>query len=203
MKKKKLKFKKLLNEYRSLFYELEFTKEVMSDALKEFNEFYQNFLDRKKVKLDRLNQKHSTRVSQIFSSMPAVQLAAIKEERKKEFDSKKIFRQIAKSFHPDTLAADDPRQQEYQSIFQRANNAIDEAEWGTLFDIVDKHDLNLEDYDTAIECLHLDITRTQKKIDEKKTTYAWLFYECEDCVAKEILMKQYLNHIYIDYKDPT
>ena len=42
-------------------------------------------------------------------------------------------KQIAKKFHPDLLAADDPRNYEYQEVFKKAVNSIKNKEWGDLF----------------------------------------------------------------------
>lgn len=201
MKRSKLKFKELLNEYRSLCSEWELTQEIMRESLKEFDQYLNDYIKKEEVDISGLKLKHSKRVEKIFDSKPTVQQAALVEHKKKLYDAKKIFRKIAKMFHPDTIALDDPRQEEYESIFQTASNAINEGKWGELFNIVDKYDLDFDDYDSAIECLKSDIDYLTQKIEQKKSTYAWLFYECENDDSKEKLMHEYLNYVYIDYRD--
>lgn len=192
-----------MNEYRSLFYELEYVEEILKSANVEFELYKNNFCSKKQIMVGHLNQKHSDRVKQIFSNKPSISKETIKKTKQSSYDSKKLFRQIARKFHPDTLSLDDPRQKEYEEIFKKASSAINEAAWGKLFDIADQHDLDLENYDSINNSLELEIAIIRKQIVGKKTTYAWLFYHCATDEEKDKLMKKFLNHIYVDYTDPT
>lgn len=203
MSRDKFKFKKLLNEYKSESYELQYVDEVLRDAYQEFDEYYRKFCDKKKVNLAALNKKHAGRVEYIFSNNTAIKKAVDNKMRQDEFDTKDLFKQIARKFHPDKIKEDDPKHQEYKSIFQRASNAITEAKWGELLDIVDQYDLDLKDYTSACDALRISIKKVKKEIKKKKDTYAWLLHECERDEDKDQLMKRYLNHVYIDYTDPT
>ena len=192
-----------MNEYRSLFYELEYINDILKEANVEF-EFYKNkFCSKKQVNVGQLNQKHSKRVKKIFSPAPAVVKEIIKKEKQSRYDAKKLFRQIARKFHPDTLPLNDARAEEYEDIFKSASAAIDEGNWGQLFDIADQHGLDLEDYDSINNSLKEEIFIIRKQINNKKTTYAWLLYHCESDEQKDKLIKQFLNHIYVDYRNST
>ena len=203
MKKQKLKFKKLMNEYRAESYELKYVEEVLKDANADFEEYYQQFCIKKRVQLGALKKKHANRLQQIFASPPALRNSVEKKLQQQEYDSKNLFRQIARKFHPDTIPLDDPRQDDYAEVFKKAANAIQEAKWGELFDIAETHNLDLDEYDTVIKSLKADIQRVQSQIKKKKGTYAWLLYECETDQEKDEIIKRFLNHIYVDYQDTT
>tara|TARA_B100000287_G_C20402562_1_gene690257 strand:+ start:145 stop:738 length:594 start_codon:yes stop_codon:yes gene_type:complete len=196
--KNQLKFKKLLNEYRSVFYELEYVLEVVRESNIEFDEYKNAFCARKQVKTDSLNKKNSDRIKKIFSTS-AVTAAAAAKKSEPVYDSKKIFRQIARKFHPDKLSAGDPRLEEFEDIFKKASSAIDNQSWGELFDIAERYNLNLEDYETINNLLQEEVQVINKRIDQKKGTYGWLFHLCETDEEKNELIKQFLKHLYVSW----
>lgn len=195
--KKKFKFKKLLNEYRSHSYELKYIEEVLKDGLSDFEIYYRQYCINNDIDLRSLNNKNATRVDQIFSDSKGVQKFSDKKSRINEFDSKYIFRQIARKFHPDVLPQDDPRATEYEEIFKKATCAIENGEWGNLFDIADQHNIELRDYDSINESLSRSIKRVKKEIEKQKTTYAWILFNCdEDEPCRENVVKQFLKHLF-------
>jgi len=201
MNKLKFKFKKLMNEYKAESNELRYVIEVLPEANKFFENYYIEYCDKNNINLSRLKEKHADRVAEIFSSESSVIELMKKEMRKEQFDSKSIFRQIAKNFHPDTIPLGDPRQEEYNRIFQDATSAINEAMWGELFEIVEDHDLVIDDYENAIECLKIHIGKIKEQIKMKKDTYAWILYESESEEQKHNIVKKFLEHFYADYTD--
>ena len=203
MRKQKLKFKKLMNEYRSESYELEYIDEVLKDANSDFEVYLQGFIAKKQIKIDELKKKHATRLEKVFSISLGVTKSIKNLQRQGEYDSKDLFRQIAKKFHPDTLPLGDPRQEEYEEIFKKAANAIQESKWGELFDLAEKYDLDMDDYDQVIKSLKIDIERVRDEIRKKKDTYAWILYECENNYQKDEVIKRFLNYVYIDYYNIT
>jgi len=195
--KKKLKFKKLLNEYRSLTYEKKYVEAILKDWNLIFDIYYSEYCEKFAVNVENLNEKNSKKVDKLFKDQRALSKGIEKQQRKKEFDSKSLFRQIARKFHPDKIDTDDPRKSEYEEVFKKAANAIDNAKWGELFTVADEYDLDLRDYDQVIECLRLDIKRVSKEIEGKKSTYAWLLYECEeDEPCKQNVVKRFLKHLF-------
>ena len=192
-----------MNEYRSESYELEYVEEVLRDANSDFEVYLQSFIKKKQIKIGALKKKHATRLEQIFSTSPALTKSIKNLQRQGEYDSKNLFRQIARKFHPDTLGLDDPRQEEYAEIFKKAANAIQEAKWGDLFDVAEQYNLDLDDYDEVISSLKIDIKRIKAEVKKKKETYAWMLYECGNNQDKDEIIKRFLNHIYVDYYDIT
>lgn len=195
--RKKYKFKTLLNEYRYLSKELRYIDEILVEASKEFEIYHREYCKENNIDLANLNKVHSKEVKKILSNNGAILKSLKTKEYQKEYDSKDIFRTIARKFHPDVLTADDPNKSEYEDVFKRASAAIDEGNWGELFDIVDEYDLDLKDYESAIASLKKDIKRTQEKIQSKKDMYSYLLYECEDDKnCKDNLIKRFLKHLF-------
>jgi hypothetical protein len=197
MSKKKLKFKSLLSEYRSLSFENQYVDEVLDDWNMQFEIYYRRYCVDNDIDLAQLNKEHSGRVSSIFSS--STSLAMMEKQKKNEigFDSKAIFKQIARKFHPDKLSEDDPRRGEYEEVFKKATSAIDEGIWGEVFDLADKYEIPLHDYDGINESLRFDIKKIKKIIQDKKNRYSWLLYECDedkDCMNQ--VVKKFLNHLF-------
>ena len=196
MSRKKLKFKKLLNEYRTLKYEQEYIAEVLKEEDHEFERFHKEYCSQNNIDLDALNQEHASRVEGVFS--------CARENRDKKttgddhsFDFKHIFRQIARHFHPDVIGADNPLQQEYEEIFKMASAAIDDGRWGDLFIIAEQHDLDLDNYGEINKSLEQDIKRLQKEITKQKTTFSWLLFSCEeDEECKANVVKMFLKRLF-------
>jgi len=195
--KKKLKFKKLLNEYRSLSYELKYMDAVLLDGNPEFEVYYRHYCEEEGIDIQQLNKKNATRVNQLFSTQTGIAKAIETKQRQGEFDSKSLFRQVARKCHPDLLQLDDPRKEEYEETFKKASAAVDNASWGDLFDIADKYDLDLHEFDEINKVLKLDIQRIKKQVQTKKDSYAWLLYECEDDKnCKDNVVKRFLKHLF-------
>ncbi len=195
--KKKLKFKKLLHEYRSLQYELEYVQEVLVIANQEFEEYYRSFCSARNINISDLENNNKQSIQSAFQK-PAISTQKIEtQQRAQEYDHKLIFREIAKKLHPDTLAIDDPRLQEYEESFKKANSALRNGEWGSLFDIADKYDVDIKDYDTVNKSIKDDILRIQSHIKKEKTTYGWKLFNCEEDVrCKNNVIKNFLKHLF-------
>ena len=195
--KKKFKFKQLLNEYRSYFYELQYIEEVLKDGNEEFEIYYRQYCAEKDIDIAGLNKTHAKRVEDVFSNSTTLAESVKKKMRENEFDSKYLFRQMARRFHPDTLSIDDPRKEEYEDAFKKAVNAIDEGRWGELFDVADRYNLDLDNYEEINKSLRLDIGRIKGEINHKKDSYAWLLHQCDDNITcKENVVKKFLKHLF-------
>jgi len=199
MRRKKLKFKKLLNEYRTLKFELEYIREVINTSQWEFEDHYRQYCLDNDINLQELNSKNEKRVEEHFAckGSEAIKNSIQIIHQKEEFNSKEIFKQIARKFHPDTISDDDPDKEKKENVFKRATDAIDKAKWGELFDIVDEHDLNLKNYDEIFRSLKLDIKRMQKIINTEISSYSYLFHECEqDENCKKNVIRRFLKQLF-------
>ena len=140
MNRDKIKFKKLLNEFRSLKYELEYIEDVCREGNEEFESYHREYCKENEIDISTLNKIHRSRVEKIFGiNKKSIKKAMDLKEIKKEFDSKDIFRQIARKIHPDKIGNDDPKKKEYEEDFKKVASAIDEGRWGDLFNIAEKN----------------------------------------------------------------
>ena len=202
MKRDKFKFLKLLSEYRSLSYELKYVKEVLEEGHIEFEIYYRQWCASNGVDLEKLNERNQRRVDTVFIEEKShkmreeLALQEFKEETSEERDLNYLHKALAKKLHPDKLAADDPRKEEYEEAFKKAMGAKETGHWGELFDIIDKYSIHLRKYKDAIECLEFDIKRISKELGKEKSTYSWVLCQAETEEQKEEVVKQFLRHLF-------
>jgi len=201
MSKKNLRFKRLLNEYRTITSEIILVREIILETGDYFNECTADYCTRNDIDLEGLKKNKEERIKKLIeaSNQP---LKNVEEKiKEQEYDSKSLFRQIAKKFHPDTLPEDDPDKEEKEDIFKTAMRAIDDCNWGVLFDIAAKHDLELQDYDSVLESLKLDVTRAKEALKKHKSTWSWLLFNCEDDEqCKDDVVLGFLKQVYSYYR---
>ena len=197
MSKKNLRFKRLLNKYRSIASEAQSTSEIIDEMQDYFNDCLDDYCSKNEIDLEELKKDKEERIKQLVQ-VSNEQIKGVEEKiQEQEYDSKSLFRQIAKKFHPDTLETGDPDKEEKEEIFKTAMRAIDECNWGLLFDIAAKHDLELKDYDSVIASLKLDKERESAILKKKQNTWSWLLFNCEDdqdCTDQTIL--GFLKQVY-------
>ena len=194
---KKLKFKKLLNEYKSNKYELELIREILKDAHLEFEVFYRRWCAENDVDLPDLTEKNQKTVDIIFNQQEEALVATEHVPKKKEAKHKKTFREIARKIHPDKLETSDPRFWEYTNAFKKVNRAVETEQWGDLFEIADKYEVFLGDYDEVFKDLRINITELKEKIKAESASYSYALYNCEDDEeCKEEVVRNFLWHIF-------
>ena len=110
MKRLKLKFKKLLNEYRSLYYELEYVQDVINETHEEFDDNLRQYCEKNEIVIEELQNKlKPKKETETNLQQEVIEEEEVKEDEEPEFDSKRLFRQVARSFHPDRLKEDPSR----------------------------------------------------------------------------------------------
>lgn len=203
MMKEKLKFKKLLNEFRSLEYEYEYNNEILKEAHEAFECFYLKWCEDNGVDLEKLQEEKKKKVANIVqqNTKEHIDTHGRFETNKAKTKHKEIFRSVAKKIHPDKLGIDDPRQEEYQTAFQRAVGAIEQEQWGELFDVVDRYEVEIDDYNEVNDSLITDIDRMENKLKSQKSTYSWHLQNCgDDEVCKARVIKSFLHYMF-DWKE--
>ena len=196
--KGRLKFMKLLNEFRSLDYELKYVREILREGHMEFEIYHKKWCEDNGVDLAELNRKNQARVQTSFQKTSSTQIKQMIDRKtevaKKDFKS--LYKAIARKLHPDTLKNDDPRKFDYSEAFKRATDAKSKGKWGQLFDVVDKYDIYLGEYDDAIECLRDDIKRVKEEIKQEKASYSWALHEAETEQQKAQVVKNFLRQLF-------
>ena len=193
----KLKFKKLLNEYKSHKFELQMVREILKDGHIEFEIYYRRWCAENDVDLKKLNERNQKKVQVIFEKQEKG-LAIIEEKQESKGDKyKKIYREIAKKIHPDKLETSDPRFWEYTNSFKDVNEAMSKEKWGDLFEVVEKYDIWITEYEQACEDIQASIKETKKIIEHEKKSYSWALHECKaDEACKERVVKNFLHQLF-------
>ena len=189
--RKKLKFKKLLNQYRSLRFELEFIEDVLSEYHLIFEETYRKYCVENDIDLQALHEQNQEKVEKLFSNkpVPKEEEEEIVENKAMSSRHKSLYRDLAKKLHPDLLPEGDPRYDEYEQAFKEAAAAFDNSSWGDLFDLAERFDVNARNFGPLCDSLEEDIEKISAKIDNEKKTFSWALYECEeteDCTERVI-----------------
>jgi len=196
--RKKLKFKKLLNQYRSLRFELEFIEDVLSEYHLIFEETYRKYCAENDIDLQALHEQNQEKVEKLFSNKPVPkEEEEIVESKAMSSRHKSLYRDLAKKLHPDLLPEGDPRYDEYEQAFKEAAAAFDNSSWGDLFDLAERFDIDARNFGPLCDSLKEDIEKISAKIDNEKKTFSWALYECEeteDCTERVI--KNFLMAVF-------
>lgn len=199
MKRDRLRFLKLLNDFRSKNYELKYVREVLDEAHFEFEIYHREWCEKNGVDLGKLNENNKRKVAMniIESQTTKLKRIVIEDEvEEKKDDFKSLYRLIARKLHPDKLKAGDPRKMEYEEAFKQVTEANRSQKWGELFDVVDRYDIYLGEYEDAIECLKTDIKRVEEELNKEKSSYSWILYEAESEIDKGEVIKRFLRQLF-------
>ena len=197
--KDRLKFLKLLSDFRSKNYELKYVREILDEAHLEFEIYHRKWCAENNVDLAALNSKNQRKVDMAFINSQTTKLkrVIIEEEIEEKKDNfKNLYRHIARKLHPDKLKEGDPRKYEYEEAFKKATEANRSQKWGELFDVVDKYDIYLGEYEDAIECLKVDIKRVEEELKKEKSSYSWALYEAQEEAQKAQVIKNFLRQLF-------
>ena len=197
--KNRLKFLKLLSDFRSKNYELKYVREILDEAHLEFEIYHRKWCAENNVDLAALNSKNQRKVDMAFINSQTTKLkrVIIEEEIEEKKDNfKNLYRHIARKLHPDKLKDGDPRKYEYEEAFKKATEANRSQKWGELFDVVDKYDIYLGEYEDAIECLKVDIKRVEEELKKEKSSYSWALYEAQEEAQKAQVIKNFLRQLF-------
>ena len=86
--------------------------------------------------------------------------------------------------------------QEFEEAFKIANHAVNYGKWGDLFDIADKYDIDIADYEPVNKSIKEDIERIKADLGKHKSTYGWQLFECETEKCKQNVVKAFLKHLF-------
>ena len=191
----KYKFKKLLNEYKSLEYEYKMVKEILKDGHLDFEVFYRQWCALRDIDIDQLNKDNRKSVKSIFQQNETG-IVPIEKSKKKTQKHKDIYKALAKKIHPDKLDTADSNYWKDYMDFKDTVKSIADENWGKLFEIADRHDIYIKDYDTICADIEEDIVRIKAEIEKEKSSYSWKLYECKDDRCKDSLIKSFLLQLF-------
>ena len=102
------RYKRLVKELLFAYSELEYVDEVLKEAHRDFEFYYQEFCKKNNVPLAELNQKNSEKLKKVFpKSKPEADKDGIikfdqdKDSKKESKIFQRMYRVMAKKLHPD------------------------------------------------------------------------------------------------------
>ena len=193
------KYKKHIMELKFLRSELQYQKEVLSVAHQDFEVWYREWCANNEVNLAELNQKHETRISEIIppSNFPDLKhdehgISVLKDEPVERKEQKKftsLFKQVAKSAHPDKPNGSSLN-------FAAASAAYETGDWSRLLEIAEIYGILPDNIEEIYPLMKEEANKLRQKIKGNENMYSWKFQECATEECKEILVKQFLKHLF-------
>jgi hypothetical protein len=193
------KYKKHIMELKFLRSELQYQEEVLSVAHQDFEVWYREWCGKNNINLGELNTKHETRVSKLLppSNFPDLKhdehgISVLREnpvEKKEQKKFTSLFKQVAKSAHPDKPNGSSLN-------FAAASAAYETGDWSRLLEIAEIYGIFPNNIEEIYPLMKEQASKLRKKIKNNKATYSWRLYECETEECKEVLVKQFLKHLF-------
>ena len=200
------KYKKLVKELLFAYSELEYLNEVLLEAHRDFEEYYQSFCREKSVPIGELNNKNSDKLKKIYppkeqktdeEGIVQYEKSVIESPAHKVFQ--RMYRQIAKKIHPDKFSSREitPEIQEKIESFKQVTSAYDKKNWAEFLDICEKHDILPTRYEKINSVIKKEIDSTNQEIRDKKLSFSWRLYSCDgDESCKEKIIKDFLYQLF-------
>ena len=199
-------YKKLSNELKFKYSELDYVEEACKEGNFEFERHYRSFCEKHNISISNLESKNKDKVKQ-FSNSPIISEQQKQEEisagpteeqtrQKKIFQ--RIFRGIAKKIHPDKFSnlEKTPEVLSKEEMFKKASEAFDNQKWGQLLEIAEELDIHPQKYEKINELLKEEISDLNKKIAEKQKSYGWFMSEAESEKRKDEVVISFLKQLF-------
>ena len=111
----------------------------------------------------------------------------------------KLFKKIALQLHPDRLPTELSKK-EIESrveLFNKAKDSLEQKKYFILLDLAESYDISIpKNYDQQIGWMKRQISTLNLTLENKKTTYNYLFAECETGEEKDILIRKFIKQLF-------
>jgi len=199
-------YKKLSNELRFKYSELDYVDQSCVEGNIEFEIYYRDFCAKHNISIADLESKQPEKVKQ-FSDKPVVTEEQKKEDIKAEISPEqarkkkifqRIFRGIAKKIHPDKFSnmEQTPDVIKKQEMFKKASDAFDDERWSQLLEIAEELDIHPQKYEKVNELLREEISDVNKKIAHMQKTYGWFMSQAETDKDKDNVIVSFLKSLF-------
>ena len=199
-------YKKLSNELRFKYSELDYVDQACVEGNIEFEKHYREFCAKHNISITELEAKQPEKVKQ-FTDKPVVteqqknedvkaELSPEQARKKKIFQ--RIFRGIAKKIHPDKFSnvEQTPDVIKKQEMFKQASEAFDNEKWGQLLEIAEELDIHPQKYEKVNELLREEISDVNKKIAAMEKTFGWHMSQAETEEQKDKVIISFLKNLF-------
>ena len=185
-------------ELKFLRSELTYQEEVLSVAHQDFEMYYREWCENNEIDLQELNKNNQERVDRLIPDVlpkqkhdekGALVLRDRPVEKKEQKKFTNLFKQIAKVAHPDKPNGNGLK-------FATASTAYEMGDWSSLLSIAEDYGILPENIEEIYPLMKDEAVRLKKKIKTNETMYSWKFYQCATEECKEILVQQFLKHLF-------
>lgn len=200
------RYKRLVKELLFAYSELEYVEEVLKEAHVEFELHYQDFCKRKDVPINDLNKNNSEKLDKVYPKKKIetdedgiVKLDHNEEQKKESKIFQRMYRIMAKKLHPDKFSSLEQTPEIIEKIdaFKTGTAAYDKKNWAAFLDICEKYDILPTRYEKINSLIRNEISDLGKKVNNKKLSFSWRLYECEDDNAcKDKVIKDFLFQLF-------
>lgn len=175
--------------------------DITEEFMKEYFEICKTVPEEEKVILEAAILGNKKKSQELTEPRPEPEIMEVKTKKRSEA-LRKVYKEIAKKTHPDTLIGLDVDEQEKKkSLFQGAQEAIDESNLVGLLEIAEELDIEIEsEKEEQIEVIKKNVKQIKKRLKEIKETTAWQWFYAENDEDKHDIMLAYMQHMYMDNK---
>ena len=215
-----VKWKRALNEINFKHEELKLVKELSSTSATDFMLFLEEYCKSKNIDINSLKQKKADESANKTSEQkqlnqeeevrvqpykdlgkqvvvqPEVQDDLEKKQMKDVFT--KLFKKLALNLHPDKVQGlSEYERAERIELFKKAKKALDDEDYFILLEMSDRFNIrNPNNYKQQTKWMNKKIKTLNKEIEGEKTTYNFLFGNCETDKEKANLIKRFLLQLF-------
>jgi hypothetical protein len=198
-------YKKLSNELKFKYSELDYIEEACKEGNIEFEGYYRDFCERENISISNLESKEPEKIKQFgFAEPPSEEQSEIKEytqtaeETRAKKIFQKIFRGIAKKVHPDKFSNMKKTIDiiEKEELFKKATYAFNNEKWGLLLEIAEELDIHPQKYEKINELLRDEISDVNKEIVAKQKSFGWHISQAETSEEKDNIVLSFLKTLF-------
>lgn len=183
----KSKFIRSLNMLKFYASDLEYTKKEFAKRKVKFSADFIAFISKNNLTLsEHKHKKNQFSISKNIENKRKLAGPEIKQ------DCKKLYKKLVAKTHPDknTKRSDETKERKLED-YKKIQEANQEYDWLTLYDLALKYDIEVPDGDEeTIEWIEATAEKNKRIIERIKTTYEWKYSDVDD-QKKESLMTKY------------
>lgn len=204
----KFKWRKIVNQLRYIYEELEIVEDMSASAAPEFQKYHVEYCVRNNIRLDELNRTNTDRIQELYNTRPSdVDATVASDAREGEEGSapieetfSKLFKKLALQLHPDRLISQNIEQEEVEeksAMFTKARDALDEKRYFVLIDYAEQLGIPLpKNYKQQTHWMKEEIEIVRSKVAEATCSYNYMFAECDTDEARDRLIHRFLTQLF-------
>ena len=204
----KLKWRKIVNQLRYIYEELEIVEDMSAAAAPEFQKYHVEYCVRNNIRLEELNRTNTDRIQELYNptslniegddGINAGEDTEVSAPVAETFS--KLFKKLALQLHPDRLISKNLEQEELEeksAMFTKARDALDEKRYFVLIDYAEQLGIPLpKNYKQQTRWMKEEIEIIRSKVTEATKSYNYMFAECDTDEERDRLIHRFLTQLF-------